>query len=228
MDEAGPAPDAPPLPAPSGKRGAIVAAALRLFQQHGFDRNSMDTIATHAMVSKATVYAYFASKEVLFRTTLDTVAQASPNQWNALLALRGPLQQRLIAVANAVVGAASRSAPDDAAYGLVRPPLLPSQMREEMWMLCFQRYDGMMRTLLAREVAEGVLAIDNLPDASVHFFGLMAGLPANAAVRSGTAHAGAAQASSYVSGAVALFLRAYRPVVAQPVAQRKRETPSGF
>ncbi len=72
---------------------------------------------------------------------------------------------------------------DDAAYGLVRPPLSPGQMREEMWTLCFERYDTMMRTLLAREVRRGALVIDNLPDASVHFFGLMTGRPATAATR---------------------------------------------
>ncbi|WP_115514578.1 MULTISPECIES: TetR/AcrR family transcriptional regulator [Xanthomonas] len=212
----------------SGKRGAILAAARALSQQDGFDRTSMDSIARHALVSKATVYAYFASKEVLFRTTLEALAHAPRSHWDVLLQARGPLDQRLIAVANALLNVASRSAPDDAAYGLVRPPLVPSQMREEMWMLCFERYDRMMRTLLAREVDKAALAIDNLPDASVHFFGLMTGLPANAAAREAASHDRALQQAAYVSGAVALFLRAYRPVAEYPAVEHKRETPSGF
>ncbi|MBO9737710.1 TetR/AcrR family transcriptional regulator [Xanthomonas axonopodis pv. begoniae] len=226
MDDAAPA--VPPRRAPHDKRGAILAAARALFQQHGFDRTSMDAIAERAVVSKATVYAHFASKEVLFRTTLEALAHASPNRWNALLDLQGPLQQRLAAVADAVLRVSASGMLDDAAYALVRPPLLPSQMREEMWTLCFERYDSMMRTLLAREVQRGALVIDNLPDASGHFFGLMTGRPANAAMRDDALGTHSLQLDAYVGGAVALFLRAYRPASALVEADRKREVPSGF
>lgn len=69
MDDA--AAEAPaPRRAPHDKRGAILRAAAELFPRQGFDKTSMDSIAECAMVSKATVYAHFASKEVLFRTTL--------------------------------------------------------------------------------------------------------------------------------------------------------------
>ncbi|MCC8618315.1 TetR/AcrR family transcriptional regulator [Xanthomonas vesicatoria] len=214
--------------APHDKRGAILAAARALFQQHGFDRTSMDTIAERAMVSKATVYAHFASKEVLFRTTLEALAHASPNRWNALLELQGTLEQRLAAVADAVLRVSASNLLDDAAYGLVRPPLLPSQMREEMWTLCFERYDSMMRALLAREVQRGALVIDNLPDASVHFFGLITGRPANAAMRGDALDTASVRLDAYASGAVALFLRAYRPQPSAVTADGKREAPSGF
>ncbi|MCC8552748.1 TetR/AcrR family transcriptional regulator [Xanthomonas hortorum] len=221
------APARPPRRA-HDKRGAILAAAWQLFPQLGFDKTSMDTIAERAMVSKATVYAYFASKEVLFRTTLEALAHASPNRWDALLEMQAPLEQCLAAVAKALLRISTSGALDDAAYGLVRPPLLPSQMREEMWTLSFERYDNMMRALLAREVERGSLVIDNLPDASVHFFGLMTGLPANAAMRSDGVDADFVQQERYVSGAVALFLRAYRPDVARTVGTTRREVPSGF
>lgn len=72
------------------------------------------------------------------------------------------------------------------------------------------------------------MVIDNLPDASVHFFGLMTGLPANAAMRGDGVDADFVQQERYVSGAVALFLRAYRPDVARTVGTTKREVPSGF
>ena len=174
------------------------------------------------------MYAHFASKEVLFRTTLEALAHASPNRWNALLEMQASLEQRLTAVATMVLRISSSGALDDTAYALVRPPLLPSQMREEMWTLSFERYDSMMRALLAREVERGSLVIDNLPDASVHFFGLMTGLPANAAMRGDGVAADFVQQDSYVSGAVALFLRAYRPDVSPTVGEARREVPSGF
>lgn len=222
------APARPPRRAPHDKRDAILAAARQLFPQLGFDRTSMDTIAERAMVSKATVYAHFASKEVLFRTTLEALAHASPNRWDALLEMQAPLEQRLAAVAKAVLRISTSGALDDAAYGLVRPPLLPSQMCEEMWTLSFERYDNMMRALLAREVEAGQPGHRQSARCLGAFFGLMTGLPANAAMRGGGVDADFVQQDRYVSGAVALFLRAYRLDVARTVGTTRREVPSGF
>jgi TetR/AcrR family transcriptional repressor of mexJK operon len=54
------------VPAPTGKAESILAAAQRIFVASGFGAASMDAIAREAGASKATVYAYFASKEELF------------------------------------------------------------------------------------------------------------------------------------------------------------------
>src|SRR5579883_3378626 len=50
----------------AGKAETILAAAKRMFLEHGFGAVSMDAIARAAGVSKATVYAHFAGKEELF------------------------------------------------------------------------------------------------------------------------------------------------------------------
>jgi AcrR family transcriptional regulator len=50
----------------SGKAESILAAAQRMFLRSGFGAVSMDAIAREAGASKATLYAYFASKEELF------------------------------------------------------------------------------------------------------------------------------------------------------------------
>ena len=52
--------------APSGKAESILAAARRTFLASGFGAVSMDAIAREAGASKATLYAYFSSKEELF------------------------------------------------------------------------------------------------------------------------------------------------------------------
>jgi TetR/AcrR family transcriptional repressor of mexJK operon len=52
--------------APTGKAESILAAAQRTFLASGFGAASMDAIAREAGASKATLYAYFASKEELF------------------------------------------------------------------------------------------------------------------------------------------------------------------
>src|ERR1700735_4974236 len=52
--------------APTGKAESILAAPQRTFLASGFGAASMDAIAREAGASKATLYAYFASKEELF------------------------------------------------------------------------------------------------------------------------------------------------------------------
>jgi TetR/AcrR family transcriptional repressor of mexJK operon len=52
--------------APIGKAESILAAAQRAFLAGGFGAVSMDAIAREAGASKATLYAYFSSKEQLF------------------------------------------------------------------------------------------------------------------------------------------------------------------
>lgn len=51
---------------PTSKAESILAAARRTFLASGFGAASMDAIAREAGASKATIYAYFASKEELF------------------------------------------------------------------------------------------------------------------------------------------------------------------
>lgn len=48
------------------KRESILAAAVKVFQENGFDRAKVDQIAAVASVSKRTLYNHFASKEELF------------------------------------------------------------------------------------------------------------------------------------------------------------------
>lgn len=51
---------------PAPKRAAILAAATRLFLEHGYGAVSMDAIAQEAGVSKQTIYSHFGAKDTLF------------------------------------------------------------------------------------------------------------------------------------------------------------------
>ena len=60
-------------PAPVGRKMETVTRAAReLFLDQGFSATSMDAIAKAAGVSKATLYAYFPSKETLFAFLITT------------------------------------------------------------------------------------------------------------------------------------------------------------
>lgn len=52
----------------SPKRRQVLDAAEKLFLAHGYGEVSMDAVARQAGVSKATLYAYFTSKDQLFAT----------------------------------------------------------------------------------------------------------------------------------------------------------------
>ena len=61
--------------ADSPKRQAVIEAAGELFIAQGYGAVSMDAIARAAGVSKATLYAHFASKDKLFATIINEACQ---------------------------------------------------------------------------------------------------------------------------------------------------------
>jgi AcrR family transcriptional regulator len=65
-------------PETSPKRTQITRAAEALFLAHGYGAVSMDQVARTAAVSKATLYAYFASKDALFATIVSDKGLDSP------------------------------------------------------------------------------------------------------------------------------------------------------
>ena len=58
-----------------GSREVIVAAATRLFLEHGFGAVSMDELAAAAGVARRTLYNQFGSKEEIFREMLQGVSR---------------------------------------------------------------------------------------------------------------------------------------------------------
>lgn len=72
-------PDGPPGPPylrGDDKRSVILRAAHKLFLRDGFSATSMDAVTQEAGVSKATVYAHFESKELLFQTLIRLGSEA--------------------------------------------------------------------------------------------------------------------------------------------------------
>lgn len=59
----------------SAKRTSILAAAITVFRDEGYDNASMDRIAIVAGASKRTVYNHFPSKEDLFQAVISQFGQ---------------------------------------------------------------------------------------------------------------------------------------------------------
>lgn len=73
-----------PREADSPKCQAILDAAGDLFVSQGYGAVSMDAIARAASVSKATLYAYFASKDVLFANIIRGACKENVTAGNFL------------------------------------------------------------------------------------------------------------------------------------------------
>jgi AcrR family transcriptional regulator len=65
----------PPPPVRSGRREAILAAALTLFRQRGFHAVGIDEIGTAAGISGPGVYRHFPSKSSLLVALLDGLSE---------------------------------------------------------------------------------------------------------------------------------------------------------
>jgi AcrR family transcriptional regulator len=81
--------------APDPRREAILRHARRDFTSEGFAATRMEPIAREAGVSTATLYSYFASKDLLFAAVIEDASDDFAQQMDAVLAQDGPARQRL-------------------------------------------------------------------------------------------------------------------------------------
>jgi AcrR family transcriptional regulator len=81
---------------PESKLAVIQQAARWVFMQHGYAAASMDQVAARAVVSKATVYTYFASKQELFAAISAAESERYAGSLGQDLAMHGELRPRLL------------------------------------------------------------------------------------------------------------------------------------
>lgn len=159
--------------ADSPKRRAIIDAASTLFITQGYGAVSMDAIARTAGVSKATLYAYFTSKDALFATIIndachqnmavaDLVAQPGEDVAATLTELarrvmRFLLDEKTLSVHRVVVGECMRF------------PELGRAFYENGPVVFEHAFGHWLR----RQTAAGRLAVDDPTMAADQFIGMM-------------------------------------------------------
>jgi TetR/AcrR family transcriptional repressor of mexJK operon len=193
------------------KAGSILAAARKLFLDHGFDAVAMDMVAQQAPVSKATLYAHFSSKEELFTAVVvDEAHRVLAEVWRVALEradigdmLRHIAQKFVdiflmgdaMSLHRAVIGVVPRFPAIGAAIFESGPKALTGRLAE----------------FLAEAHRKGRLDIPNPPLAANQFLSLVRGdldirgllLPATPP--------GRAEIEAQVDAGIDLFLRFYAP-----------------
>jgi TetR/AcrR family transcriptional repressor of mexJK operon len=159
----------------SSKAESILAAARKTFLASGFGAVSMDAIAREAGASKATLYAYFASKEELFGAVVTregeryfrgfSARELDPNAVEASLReiadrfLDLVLSPDAIAVNRITIGEAARF----------------PQLGEVFWRAGPERTRAQIEAFLRRAGAAGTLAVADPRLAAEQFIALLRG-----------------------------------------------------
>ena len=71
------------------RRNSILQSAVKIFTQKGYNQTTVKDIVEDAGVSIGTFYLYFKSKEDIFETLFDIVAQIHSNVYNEIIAQEG-------------------------------------------------------------------------------------------------------------------------------------------
>lgn len=157
----------------SPKRQAVIEAAGELFIAQGYGAVSMDAIARAAGVSKATLYAHFASKDVLFATIINEACQQN-------MAVIGLLPEPSDDLAAALTGAGQRMLRfllDAKPLAIHRVVVAESVRFPELGRAFYENGPAVFRRAFAAwlvaQTAAGRLAVPDPPMAADQFVGML-------------------------------------------------------
>ena len=199
------------------KRDAIGRAALTLFAIDGYERTSVDAIATEAGVSKRTVYSHYDDKEALFLSVVrDT--------YEGMLA-------RISEIVDHVpwdrdLGAALTKCATDITRSIVRSPERSTLARlliteaphfpDVIDLLHTREITPLIAVPLERLAATGRLIVTDGRQAAEHLAALTFGQVSSRSLM-GTVPLGEEETARLIGGGVQVFLRAYAPAPAATV-----------
>jgi TetR/AcrR family transcriptional repressor of mexJK operon len=207
----------------AGKEAAILDAAKRSFLARGYGAVSMDAIAREAAVSKATVYAYFASKEELFGAVIAgecergfaafSAHELDPLEPALSLAIVGRrflgliLSPEALALQRIILGEVSRF------------PVLG----EVFWRAGPERSVSQIEAFMKRAQEAGTLVFDDPRAAGEQFVALLRGEVQLRHLLGLEREADEARIERAVELAVATFFRAFRPRSERAAGSRRMD-----
>jgi TetR/AcrR family transcriptional repressor of mexJK operon len=197
--------------APVSKREAVLRAATEVFLQVGFGAASMDVIARAANVSKATVYAHFASKEALFAAIIENGCRNRFRDIDAGETASGDIVEGLRTIGHRFFDMAL----SPGGLSIYRVVVAESARFPELGRAFYDSGPTVTRDsierFLRRAVARGQLEIDDPRVAGDQFVGMIKGDLYVRLLLGVTREAAREEIGRVVEQAVSTFLAAYAP-----------------
>jgi len=154
-------------------RLAIIDAGVQLFGTKGYDRTSMEDIATAAGIGKGTIYGYFAAKQEIFLAFCDEEVERSFRILRESVDPEAPLLQQLVTLFMLQF----RFVTKNREFGrhMLREMAFP-RVSSPATLEHDQRYLDMLEGLLEKAQERGAIKADALlPTASASFYLLYLG-----------------------------------------------------
>ncbi len=198
-----------PSEAESSKRHAILDAATDLFIAQGYGAVSMDAIARSAGASKATLYAYFRSKDQLFATIIREACQSNLAVQDFLPADQDDVRTALTRLANRML----RFLLEDRSLAIHRVVIAESIRFPELGRGFYESgpmtFTTTFSAWLREQTAAGRLAVTDPIQAADQFAGMLKCGCYTRAALGVTPAPSEAEIDHTVTGAVETFLKAY-------------------
>lgn len=197
------------------KRAAIMDGGREVFARDGYERASIDAIATVAGVSTRTIYKHFTDKAALFAAVVDHSTNRVAQEQTELIARRLSVVDRADAVATALLDFAIEwqlePGPSDRHRALItqvhgEAAHLGDDLVDRWWRAGPGRVRAELAAVFARWAEHGWLRIADPDRAVVHFVALVAARPGCPTER----HTDAQQ-REWTTAGVEAFVRIYRP-----------------
>jgi TetR/AcrR family transcriptional regulator, mexJK operon transcriptional repressor len=195
--------------AASGKRESILAAARRVFLAAGFGAASMDAIAREAGASKATVYAYFASKEELFGAVVARDSERYAEGFSAGTLDPGDVEGSLSAIADRFLRLLVSHEVIALNRIIIGEVTRFPQLAEVFWQAGPERIRAQVEGFLRRAAASGTLDVADPRLAAGQFASLVRGELHLRTLLGLATPTDEATLSAAAANAVATFLRAF-------------------
>jgi TetR/AcrR family transcriptional regulator, mexJK operon transcriptional repressor len=196
--------------APTEKAESILAAARRTFLASGFGAVSMDAIAREAGASKATLYAYFSSKEELFGAVVAREGERYFRGFSAHELDPHDVEKSLTEIARRFLELVL--SPDAIAVNriTIAEAVRFPQLGEVFWRAGPERTRTQIEAFLRRAHDAGTLSVADPKLAAEQFIALLRGDWHLRQLLRLDDPVSRAELDSAASGAVATFLRAFR------------------
>jgi TetR/AcrR family transcriptional regulator len=89
--------------APKARKDEILDEATRLFAERGYEGTSMNDVAEHVGMRKASLFYHFATKDALYEAVVDRLIASLQEPLEAIYASSGPFPDRLDALTRMLV-----------------------------------------------------------------------------------------------------------------------------